>query len=266
MLQVTIDHTGPYDFVLDTGTHASTIDLGLARHLRLPLAATQSQSRGAGKARVLGRSTTLENLHVGGLVIEKLPAVALDLAAVSAQLGRPLQGVLGNNFLASRITQIDYFRRRIRFLAAPLASVPDGQRRISFPMRFLAGEVLPLVGDCYINDVHVPVTLDTGSSLGLVLFPNAVKRLGLEDLARTGIPMQAAGYRGQAHLTKGWVRSVVLKTIDLGAIEVAYVRSGYGEHEDLNLRGGNLGNAVLQDFIVTLDYLNGVVTLESAAE
>jgi hypothetical protein len=59
---------------------------------------------------------------------------------------------------------------------------------------------------------------------------------------------------------------LTLKTIDLGAIEVAYVESGYGEDEALEDRGGNLGNAVLQDFVVTLDYPNRMVVLESAIE
>ncbi len=266
VLQVTLKGSGPYNFVLDTGTHASTIDLGLARRLRLPLAAARSESRGVGSTRVFGQATMLEDVHVGDLVVQKLPAVALDLSGVSAQLGRPLHGVLGTNFLASRITQVDYFRRRIRFLARPSASLPDDARRITFPMRFRAGSILPVLEDCFVNGTKIAVTLDTGSSLGLVLFPNAVRLLGLEDLARTGNPMEAAGYRGQARLTKGWVRSVVLGTIDLGAIEVAYVRRGYGDDEVLQQRGGNLGNAVLQDFILTLDYRNGVVVLESAEE
>jgi hypothetical protein len=266
VLGTRVNGSGPYNFVLDTGTYASTMDLGLARRLQIPLASTRSESRGAGSGRVFGRTAVVERLVVGGLEVGQLPVVAMDLSRVSAQLGRPLHGVLGNNFLASRITQIDYFRRRIRFLAETIAPPPDSARRISFPMRFTAGGVLPLLEECSINGITVPVTLDTGSSLGLILFPGTIRLLGLEDLARAGIPMDAAGYRGTARLTKGWVRSVALKTIDLGAIEVAYVRSGYGVDEAPQQRGGNLGNAVLQDFVLTLDYPNRLVVLESTVE
>jgi hypothetical protein len=266
VLRVTVKGGGPYNFVLDTGTHASTIDLGLAKRLRLPLFRTRSESRGAGSSRVYGQQTVLRELCVGTLTVRDLPAAAMDLAGPSRQLGQPLHGVLGNNFLASRITQIDYFHRRIRFLAEPPVSQPDDSRRISFPMQFRAGDVLPLLEECYINGAKTPVTLDTGSSLGLILFPETVRRLGLEDLAQSGILLDAAGYRGTARLTKGWVRSVELETIDLGAIEVAYVRSGYGDSEDPQRRGGNLGNAVLQDFVVTLDYRNRMVVLESAIQ
>ena len=256
VLQVTIRGTGPYNFVLDTGTRASTVDLELAHRLGLPLAS--------------GQATMLDDVRLAGLAVEKLPTVALDLSKVSVQLGRPLHGVLGYNFLASQVTRIDYFRRRIRFsteLPFPSsAPPPDTSKRVSFPMQFRSGSILPVLEDCFVNGTKIAVTLDTGSSLGLILFPKAVRLLGLEELARTGIPMEAAGYQGAARLTKGWVRSMMLKSIDLGAMEVAYVRGGYGDNEDVERRGGNVGNATLQDFILTLDYRDGVVVLETVTE
>jgi hypothetical protein len=114
-----------------------------------------------------------------------------------------------------------------------------------------------------VNGTRIPVTLDTGSSLALILFPEAIRHLGLERLAREGIPLDAAGYGGRANLSKGWVRSVKLGAIDLGAIEVAYVEKGYADREALARRGGNLGNAVLQDFVLTLDYCHRLVVLEA---
>jgi hypothetical protein len=78
--------------------------------------------------------------------------------------------------------------------------------------------------------------------------------------------MEAAGYLGEARLTKGWVKSVMLKSIDLGAIEVAYARKGYATDENPERRGGSIGNAILQDFVLALDYRARVVTLQSVAE
>jgi len=62
------------------------------------------------------------------------------------------------------------------------------------------------------------------------------------------------------------VKSVVLKTIDLGAVETAYVRKGFADDEDPERRGGSVGNAILQDFVLTLDYSARLVTLQSTAE
>jgi hypothetical protein len=267
VLQGMLNSHGPYRFILDTGTRAATIDLQVARELGLPLG-TQATSEGVGAGRSMGRHTTFINLQIGGIVV-RLEAAVFDLSGISRSLGRPLHGVLGFGFLDSRVTQIDYFQRRIRLYEEspfPLNAHVDDAKFISFPMQFHSQSVLPVLEDCYVNGMRLTVTLDTGSSLGLVLFPRAIEWLGLSDLARTGIPMEAAGYLGEARLTKGWVKSVMLKTIDLGAIEVAYARKGYATDEDPKRRGGSIGNAILQDFVLTLDYRTRVVTLQSVAE
>jgi predicted aspartyl protease len=268
VLTAAINGRGAYNFLLDTGTHGSTIDLRLARRLGLLLAAAGKPVAGAGRGRVPGRQTVCERLSVGGLTVRGLTVTAVDLQQPARELGRPIDGVLGFGFLAARITQIDYFRRRIRFYSeppfAPAAQPPDTSRRISFPMQFRAGSVLPVLEQCRVNGTEIAVTLDTGSSLGLILFPHAVRLLGLQGLARAGIALDVAGYRGRARLMKGWVRSVELKSIGLGAVETAFVMSGYGDGEDVKQRGGTLGNAILQDFILTLDYPHRVVVLESA--
>ncbi len=267
VLSAAINGEGPFNVILDSGTHLTTVDLALAKRLRMPLRPAKSASKGAGGKRVFASLTTCAELRVGGLTARNVPSAVLDLAGVSQMLGRPLHGVLGFDFVASRVTQIDYFRRRIRFYSRPpFPHAPDTPRRISFPMAFREHSVLPVLEDCYVNGKKIPVTLDTGSSLGLILFPEAIRHLGLEELARAGLRLEAAGYLGRARLTKGFVRSLSLKTIDLGAIEVAFVERGYGDTESLARRGGNIGNAVLQDFILTLDYPNRVVTLEAADE
>jgi predicted aspartyl protease len=270
VLHVSINGTGPHDFVLDSGTRGTTIDLKLARRLGLPLGTQRKDAAGAGSGRADALDAICAELRVGELRMANVTALALDLTKVSRAMGRPLGGVLGSGFLDSRITQVDYFRRRIRIWArspfSPSPRPPDTPRRVAVPLTFMDGSVLPIFADCLVNGSRIPVTIDTGSSFGLILFPAAGRKLGLEALARGGPPLPAAGYRGKVRLTKGWVRSVQLKTVDLGAIEVAYVESGYGERESPERRSGNLGNVVLQDFILTLDYVNRVVVFEYTAE
>ncbi len=270
LVQASMNGTGPHDFVLDSGTRGTTVDLELARRLRLPLGTQRRGAVGVGAGRAVSLDATCAELRIGDLRMTNVPVVAMNLRSISRALGRPLGGVLGSGFLDSRITQIDYSRRRIRIWGStPFGASPspvDTPRRASVPLTFLDGSVLPLFKECFVNGNRLPVTIDTGSSFGLILFPAAVQKLGLEALAHDGPPQPAAGYRGQVRLTRGWVRSVRLNGVDLGAIEVAYARSGYGQQENSDLRGGNLGNAVLQDFVLTLDYVNRVVVLEYVAE
>ncbi len=261
VLSVRIDGRGPFHALLDSGTHSSTIDLKLARRLKLKLGPAARSAVGVGRGRVQGYQTVCPQLQIGDLTVRDLPTAALDLSKISREMGRPLHAVLGFNFLDSRIVQIDYFRRRIRFLTGFVSAAAPG--RLLFPMQFRAGSVLPILEECYVNGERIAVTLDTGSSLGLTLFPSAIALLGMEELARQGIPLRATGYAGRAELTKGWVRSLALGKMELGAVEVAYALRGYGESEDLARRGGNLGNAILQDFVLTLDYRNRVVVCEA---
>lgn len=266
VLRAMVNGEGPFDVILDSGTYASTIDLNVARRLKLPLGPATRETVGAGTRKVVGYQTTCREVRVGNLKVEDLRAAALDLSGISGAMGRPLGGVLGYSFLSARITQIDYFQRKIRFFTqSPFGSQPLPEvsaRRAAFPMEFRGGSILPVLKECYINGQKIPVTIDTGSSVGLILFPAAIVHLGAKALAHNGTPLRPIGYAGKAELTRGWVRSFSLQHIDLGAVEVAYVLKGYGEVESLETRGGSIGNAVLQDFVVTLDYRNRVVVLE----
>jgi hypothetical protein len=264
VLQAMIQGQGPYNFVLDTGTLTSSIDLGLARRLRLPLGAPRVIA-GAGTSKRTGRRTTVAEVAIGGLEVQDLEAVAIDLSAMSDALGRPLGGVLGFSLLKDRVVQIDYFQRRVRFLnnSAPSAAAGKG---FTFPMVFHEGSVLPVMQECYVNGSKAAITLDTGSSLGLILFPGGVERLRLSGIATSGPPLRADGYLGKALLTRGWVTSLKIGPHDLGAVEVAFVQRGYGEGGSSAWRDGSLGNAILQDFVLTLDYRARTVTLETPAE
>jgi hypothetical protein len=264
VLQAMIQGQGPFNFVLDTGTLTSSIDLGLARRLRLPLGAPREIS-GAGTSKRAGRRTTVPELAIGSLKVQSLEAVAIDLSGMSGTLGRPLGGVLGFSLLRDRVVQIDYFQRRVRFLNDSAPSVAAG-KGFTFPMVFHEGSVLPVLRECYVNGSSATITLDTGSSLGLVLFPGGVEKLHLSEVATSGAPLRADGYLGKAHLTRGWVTSLKIGPHDLGAVEVAFVQRGYGEGGSSAWRDGSLGNAILQDFVLTLDYRARTVMLESPPE
>ena len=253
------------NFILDTGTRTSIVDREIAKRLNLTIGPEVSVA-GAGVGRASARRTLCPSLRLGDMNVRNLEADILDLSSVAHSLGRPLHGVLGYSFLQKRVVQIDYFERRIRILEkAPNAPAP-GSRAVMFPMQFRAGSVLPVLEDCRVNGTRLAVTIDTGSSLGLILFPKAVDRLGLSDLARDGLPLRASGYVGPVRMRKGWVRSLKLLDLDLGAVEVAYVQKGYEDAEETSRRAGNLGNAILQFFVLTLNYRDNQVTLESRFE
>jgi Aspartyl protease len=91
VLRGLLNGRGPYTFILDTGTCATSIDLRVAQDLALPLG-TQAVSEGVGSGRPVGRRTTHVALQLGGIVVPHLDAAVFDLSAISRTLGRPLHG------------------------------------------------------------------------------------------------------------------------------------------------------------------------------
>jgi predicted aspartyl protease len=114
VIPVTINGTGPYDFVLDTGATLTCIDSALAAELELP------EARGIGAVATGiggGGATTIvriESLTVGSATAGEITACLLDLEQFRAA-GIEIQGLLGLNFLRSYTVTLDFERRVARF-------------------------------------------------------------------------------------------------------------------------------------------------------
>jgi len=101
---VSINHSGPYDFLLDTGTQMTVIDLRLAGDLRL---------KASGNATVAGASfhgpamySKLDRFQVGDRVAINQSVLVYDMKHVQAD-GFALHGLLGEDFLSRYDVLID---------------------------------------------------------------------------------------------------------------------------------------------------------------
>jgi hypothetical protein len=102
---VKINHAGPFDFIVDTGSQATVIDPCLASELSL-----NSEGK-VGLVSVFtytqASATVLDTLEADSKVVEKSPAVVQDLRPIQAADPR-IRGVLGESFLAHFDLLIDY--------------------------------------------------------------------------------------------------------------------------------------------------------------
>ena len=115
-------------------------------------------------------------------------------------------------------------------------------------MRFwMADDLMPLV-DLQVNGVTLPVSLDTGASSSLKLFPEGAARAGIEASGEAG---SVTGARGAAT-----IRRATAKTLSLGPLAAASVAVTVGERNEGEgaVRMGNLGNGFLKAGVLTLDY------------
>lgn len=96
VVPVSIDHLGPYEFLLDTGTQTTTVDPSLVVQLGLT---TQGSAEIAGPGfQSSASSVHFDLLEAGSHSVANLTALVYDLQSLRSS-GLIIQGVLGEDFL-----------------------------------------------------------------------------------------------------------------------------------------------------------------------
>jgi hypothetical protein len=104
IVSVSINRSGPYDFLIDTGTQMTVVDRALAADLHLAT---------TGKANVAGISfqgnaafAQIDSLEVGDQMAANQGVVVYDMRGLQ-RAGFPLRGLLGEDFLSRYDVLID---------------------------------------------------------------------------------------------------------------------------------------------------------------
>jgi len=229
-------------FILDSGAEASVIDLQTARRLHLELGQPVTV-RGI-NATTLGYWPESMSARLGGVL---LPAnyLALDLSAVSAACHRRVDGLIGADFFAGRIVQIDFAKEKIRLLE----NCKPGAE----------AEVLPLQIEAARLRVPVEVVglgaawtrLDTGCASAL----------------HWAISTSAPAWECSSQELGVGVSSVLIRqntqAVRLGRLTLKNISTGLHTEKLLAGEAGLLGAGLLSEFsIVTIDEPAGQLVLE----
>ena len=103
----------PVTLLLDSGASASVLSIEAARRLHLPLSRPQAVDGVDAEAtafKMKAATGTVQGIQVGRF------ALAIDLRNAAQLCSEPIDGLIGADFLAGRVTQIDYARRCLRLL------------------------------------------------------------------------------------------------------------------------------------------------------
>ena len=235
---------GPFTSLLDVAVAPSVVDLALARELGLPIDEdAPGDAAGQGAEKTTFYPSELPDLQIGEHLIGSIEAVAADLASLGAKLGRPLHAILGQSFFEGRIVQFDYEQQR---LTLDPTTVEEG---VSLPIEG-ATDLTPVV-PVTVNGREVPVVLDTGSSLTLGIYLDAVDELGLATARDAATPRTLTGARGAVEAYEGVVASLALGDLRLERVPTVFLPR---PASDPTRALGNLGNGFLRHTILTLDY------------
>jgi hypothetical protein len=105
--------TGSLNFLLDSGSSVSAVDIRTAKSCRLELGDMQAVEGIRGHA--IGYRITDFQCSVAGNAVPT-SVLAVDLEAVSERCRQHIDGILGLDFFRGRIVRIDFNARRIRLL------------------------------------------------------------------------------------------------------------------------------------------------------
>ncbi|HVM60235.1 MAG TPA: retropepsin-like aspartic protease [Verrucomicrobiae bacterium] len=233
----------PLEFLIDTGAASSAVDRGTARRIGWPLREAVSV-RGVDTEQE-ANWTAAEKISVDGVAWTH-KFVAVDLRKLSRACDRPVDGLLGADFLRGRVAQFDYVAHVLRLLAnspgvggATVLRLRQERGAFCVPVR--------------VNGSNCKwVRLDTGCAKPLHWVTKAIQ-------GETSAPQVCIGL---ADVPVPFAR----ETVQIGGDDVESVEVGLHKHEIFAGEAGLLGNGLLSRYVVTIDARAGRVVLARAGE
>lgn len=248
IIQIMIGGQGPYNFALATGMNRSTLSWQVKDELGLPLMYTIDPT--AQK----GNYALASNIKLGELELAKLYVTLGDFNNLRQDLSFPLHGTLGYDFLKHVVVQVDYKNKKLRVFpkrkrnkeSPPLSPSTS----LELKMELIGEDHKPVVDGVLINGLAFKAMIDTWQNIALSLTPNAVEELNLEAVPEKSKPRI------------GTVQTLQIGELKMNSPETAFYGKKKGLDHGLGKYGAIIGSGFLQNYRVTFDYPNKLITFE----
>lgn len=247
-VEVTVKGQGPFLFLVDTGAGGpgGRADVSLVKRLGLAKQGDAAVADGGGAAVAIDR-VTLPEVRLGSFAVASVPAFARDYGA-TAYLPK-IDGILGPAFFEGHLLTIGY-RRATLTIADGALPPADGRNILNYEL-FEGNLWIPV----RIGGQSAKAVLDTGNIRALDMPAEALKPLRLASFPR--LAGNSIGVSGTA-----MIREVALADpLRIGAHVIARPAVTFSE----DFHEWNIGSALLQDFVVTIDQKNRRVRLARSA-
>lgn len=214
IVPVTLNGAGPFDFLVDTGTNTTLIDLQVATELGLNAVDRLVVQTAAGENVAIRYH--VRRLSVGSEEADGVEVLAVSLPTLKS-LNKNLRGILGMNFLQDFSFRLDYANRRIELSSQNELRVRPSEKT-------------------------APVSLEDGALIAAVRTPAAAAgewRLVLDSgIATAAIPKdrikqsaENAGFGGSGFLEE--------------AVATVQTNSGYASGAAITVRNAQIGEVRL---------------------
>lgn len=264
-VDVKVNGTGPYPFAMDTGSPPTIIDTELAKELDLAVT-PMGRVGGAGEGSTPMAGIGGVRLEMGGIDFGVRPMMGVSInKRLSGYSGRPVMGLIGNDFIATHIVEVDYAKRRVT------VRDPKGWRYegdgVVIPTRkrgytFIPGEVTPEGGE----PIRARFMIDTGAGLTASLTTPFVTKHDL--LGRAGPTIERTvgfGLGGEVRHEVARLGSIRVGSFELRqpVVTLSQDRGGALASQDYD---GLIGGEILSRFKVIFDGPHNRMILEPGGD
>jgi aspartyl protease len=257
IVPVRVNGGAPVPFVIDTGASIHLVDSGVARLAQVSNG-TPREMRGGGQASVQAQIVEPLTLEAGGIVWNAQRAAVTNLDYPG---GKHFAGLLGAPILMRYTVRFVFETRTVQLIDPSTYTPPAGAMLVPFELQ----EDLPIVHvtvDAGSGSIDARLMVDTGASQFADLnrpFVDAHRLLEvIPDVAPVDRP---AAIGGSAPFLYGTARRIVLGGISFDRPRIGLSRASTGSSARAD-RDGIIGNALLERFVVTVDYRRRTLVLE----
>ena len=248
-IEVRVNGTGPYKFLLDSGAGKNVLDDSLAHALGLSISGTIA-SRGIGGFGDIAIAG-IDSLNIGGLSLHLKKALTTDLSPFARQSGKPIGGILGFDFFQRFPLRIDFMHNRLTIYNPNLRERLEARGMQDFDVYFQ----LP-VFTAEVNGQKVRLLFDLGAQTGILLRHGSEfyeRNKALADTISTFAEIMGVGGASR-------VKVSALDSIRLGDKVIEHPQALWTrENDDLpfpRFIEGILGISILENCQLFIDYGN----------
>ncbi len=239
LIEAFINSEGPFLFLVDTGfSGRACLSENLQKQFRLPRIRGMYSDDGGGRLKYHSGSR-LPGIRIGGLEIEEeFEVLVADLEWLKTKSGRPIHGILGFQFFANYLMQLDFSGGMIRLFQGSLPR--ENNPHI---LRFRLRRGVPF---CWISvgEQALPLLIDSGFDGGISLPSRLRGKIKCYSEPRLTGRLRTANSQDRRVYTSRLKVDAKLAGFDMVQPPVQFLE-GY--------RTGVLGAQALKQFVVTFD-------------
>jgi len=245
-IEARINGKGPFLFVLDTGAQGFLLNADLAKELKLPVVGKAAMGDPSNPSAIEVDRVRIESIDIGGVLLSGVIADSWDQPA-AMNLHLKGRGIFGVSMLSRFLVTFDYPGQKLVIENGSL-SERNGENVVAWRA---TGDGLPTLR-LTVGDVMFDAHIDSGAPGRITLPVKALKKFSYIDE-----PVVVGQGRTVNSSFKVW-KGTLDGAVKLGTIVIDDPDLSFMSLLD-ETGNANIGSAFLRDFVVTLDYQNGLI-------